>query len=353
MKKYILTEEQVKRVIGGMINEQSGGNLIPEKGYKAISKIESAFSFTDPTTGKIKGGEYTGKEKESYIRDYVDATIGTDNWFKMDELFRTQLYAYMYQTDSNGPMRMWWIAGLAQAIDSKIDRASISKKPLDDPNVKNAIDLIKKACQDFSINIYYNSWLKVVDNQYSVTGSAHKDNYKNVWKNRPRAIERLMKGEDWKTVKKEFNSDTVTTPQQPATQQQKTTTTQQPATQQQKTATQQPTPKQQTTSVQGVGLMELLDKVLDYRMSDYATPGRPNNTALKINSPLLGDNIFFTIQNKVFGCEWGYDIKEPFYDDNMKLQLTNQDGKITAMVVTGDGDKLPANINGMNCRQIR
>jgi hypothetical protein len=37
----------------------------------------------------------------------------------------------------------------------------------------------------------------------------------------------------------------------------------------------------------------------------------------------------------------------------MKLQLTNQDGKITATVVTSDGDKLPANIDGMSCRQIR
>jgi len=347
MKLIKLKESDLVNTIKNILNEQSGGNLIPENGYKAISKIESAYSFTDPTTGKIKGGEYTGKEKEPYIRDYIDATIGTDNWFKMDELFRTQLYAYMYQTDSNGPMRMWWIAGLAQAIDSKIDRASISKKPLSDPNVIEAIDLIKKACQDFSINKYYNSWLKVVDNQYSVTGSAHKDNYKNVWKNRPKAIARLMKGDNWETVKKEFNSDTTTAPQQ------QKTTTQQPS-QQQKTTTQQPVAQQQkTASAQGVGLMELLEKVLDYRMADYATPGRPNNTSLKINSPLLGDNIFFTIQNKVFGCEWGYDIKEPFYDDNMKLQLTNQDGKITATVVTGDGDKLPANINGMNCRQIR
>jgi len=340
MKLIKLKESDLVNTIKNILNEQSGGNLIPEKGYNAISKIESVYSFTDPSTGKITGGKYTGKEKESYIRNYVESTIGLDNWFKMDELFRTQLYAYMYQTDSNGPMRMWWIAGLAQAIDSKIDRTSISKKPLGDANVTKAIDLIKKACQDFSINKYYNSWLRVVDTQYSLTGSAHKDNYKNVWKNRPRAIERLMKGENWETVKKEFNSDTVTVPQQPAAQQQKTTT-------------QQPAAQQQKTSIQGVGLMELLDKVLDYRMSDYATPGKPNNTSLKINSPLLGDNIFFTIQNKVFGCEWGYDIKEPWYDDNMKLQLANQDGKITATVVTGEGDKLPANINGMSCRQIK
>jgi hypothetical protein len=113
----------------------------------------------------------------------------------------------MYQHDSgDGGMRMWWIAGLAQAIDSTIKRPLISKKPLTDPNVANAIKIIKDACKNNTINSYYKQWLTVVDNQMSGTGSAHPDNYKNVWKNRPKAIERLMSGESWDVVKKEYNS---------------------------------------------------------------------------------------------------------------------------------------------------
>jgi hypothetical protein len=46
----------------------------------------------------------------------------------------------------------------------------------------------------------------------SGTGSAHPDNYENVWKNRPRAIERLMNGEKWDLVKKEFNSAVISKP---------------------------------------------------------------------------------------------------------------------------------------------
>jgi hypothetical protein len=331
MKVIKIKELDLVNTVENILNEQSGGNLIPENGYKAISKIESVYSFTDPTTGKIKGGEYTGKEKEPYIRDYIDATIGTDNWFKMDELFRTQLYAYMYQTDSNGPMRMWWIAGLAQSIDSKIDRASISKKPLSDPNVIEAIDLIKKACQDFSINKYYNSWLKVVDNQYSVTGSAHKDNYKNVWKNRPKAIARLMKGDNWETVKKEFNSDTTTAPQQ------QKTTTQQPAGQQQKVTPQQqkPSPVQQQTQ----DIASLVD------LSENAT------TTVKVKSPLaVGKYFEFYLQDKTYGCMWKNTINEPYEDDKMRLQLSNRGGQFTVFLVTGDGEKIKMRADGINCK---
>jgi hypothetical protein len=331
MKVIKIKELDLVNTVENILNEQSGGNLIPENGYKAISKIESVYSFTNPKTGEITGGKYTGKEKESYILDYIKSTIGTDNWFKMDELFRTQLYAYMYQTDSNGPMRMWWIAGLAQAIDSKIDRASISKKPLGDPNVDKAINLIKKACKDFSINKYYNSWLKIVDNQYSVTGSAHKDNYKNVWKNRPKAIARLMKGDDWETVKNEFNLETVTAPQQ------QKTTTQQPAGQQQKVTPQQqkPSPVQQQTQ----DIASLVD------LSENAT------TTVKVKSPLaVGKYFEFYLQDKTYGCMWKNTINEPYEDDKMRLQLSNRGGQFTVFLVTGDGEKIKMRADGINCK---
>ena len=332
MKVIKIKELDLVNTIKNILTEQSGGNLIPENGYNAISKIESVYSYTEPSTGKIKGGTYTGKEKEPYIRDYIKATIGTDNWFKMDELFRTQLYAYMYQTDSNGPMRMWWIAGLAQAINPKIDRASISKKPLGDPNVDKAINLIKKACEDFSINKYYNSWLEVVDNQYSVTGSAHKDNYKNVWKNRPRAITRLMKGDDWETVKNEFNGDTVI---QKETEVSKKQPVQQTVAQKQQ-PTQQPASVQQQTQ----DIASLVD------LSENAT------TTVKVKSPLaVGKYFEFYLQNKTYGCTWKNTINEPYEDDKMRLQLSNRGGQFTVFLVTGDGEKIKMRADGIDCKE--
>jgi len=203
--KILISEQQLRRII----TEQSSGGLISPLGYKIINDIEHTYSFTT-SDGKISGFDYNGTEKESNISEYINNTIGLDNWSKLNDLFKVQLYSYMYQHDSgDGKMRMWWVAGLAQAIDPKIDRLTVTKKPVDDPNVVNAIKIIKTACQDGSINSYYKKWLSVVDEQMKGTGSKHPDNYKNVWKNRPKAIERLMNGESWDVVKKEFNSTVV------------------------------------------------------------------------------------------------------------------------------------------------
>jgi hypothetical protein len=200
--EIIISEQQLRRII----LEESSGGLIPELGYKIIYDIEHTYSFTT-RDGKISGGDYDGTEKESFIKNYLKFTIGLDNWNKLNDLFKVQLYSYMYQHDSgDGGMRMWWVAGLAQSIDPKINRDDIKYKPLTDPNVVNANKIIKTACENGSINSYYKKWLLVVDEQMKGTRSEHKDNYKNVWKNRPRAIERLMKGESWDVVKKEFNS---------------------------------------------------------------------------------------------------------------------------------------------------
>jgi hypothetical protein len=337
MKIIKLKESDLVNAIKNILNEQSGGSMIPENGYKAISDIESVYSFTDPSTGKITGRSLTGKEQEGNIKNYVGNTIGLDNWFKINELFRTQLYAYMYQTDSGkGGMRMWWIAGLAQAINPKINRATISKKKLDDKNVKQAIDLIKEACQNNTINTYYTKWLSVVDNQYSVTGSAHKDNYENVWKNRPKAIERLMNGESWGLVKKEFNSKT-TTKQQP---------TQQPAAAPKQ---QQPVASKPVTA-QGLGFLQLLEKVFDYKMEGDTA------TAFNIVSPLNAGRIDFKFSKGTYSCAWGLKPDEPYFDDNMKFQLVQRGGNITTTIVTGDGDKIPIDpkyFNGMSCRAIQ
>lgn len=200
-------QENIQRIkeMMGLISEQAGG-LVPDNVYSAISNIESTFSYTDDT-GKIMGRSLNGKEVDGNISSYIQSTIGLDYWSKIGPDLRGMIYQYMYQHDSgkNG-MRMWWIAGLTQAINPNIQRSLISSKPLEDPNVQNAIKLIKDTIKSGNIDRYYGEYKKVLDNQYSVTSSANQKNYKNVWKYRPIAFERLMKGQDWETIKKEWMS---------------------------------------------------------------------------------------------------------------------------------------------------
>jgi hypothetical protein len=90
-------------------------------------------------------------------------------------------------------MTFKWIAGLANAIDGKIDRMSIVNKSLNDTNVQNAINIIKNACKNGSINSYYNNYLSILDQQYK--SADYNNNYKYIWKYRPKAVERFMNGE--------------------------------------------------------------------------------------------------------------------------------------------------------------
>jgi hypothetical protein len=188
--KIIISESQLQAII-----LEQNSSLIPQKGYQAISRIEGKFSYMDGD--KVKGHLYTGKEMESSISSYIASTIGLDNWFKINDTFRTELYAYMFQTDSgNGVRHNRWIAGLAQAISPKINRGTILDKPINDPNVQTAINLIKTACGDGTINNYMNRWISVVDDQYSKTTSASSSNYEKIWKYRPTAIKRIMAGDE-------------------------------------------------------------------------------------------------------------------------------------------------------------
>ena len=326
MKVIKLKESDLVNTIKNILNEQSGGSMISEKGYKAIEDIESTFSFTD-AQGNIKGATYDGRANENAIKKYVGDTIGLDNWFKMNELFRTQIYAFMFQSDSgsNDVRHNRWIAGLAQAIDPSVNRSAIMDKKITDTNVAKAIDSIKKACEDNSINKFYNSYLKVLDNQYaSIKIKNLPHNYEKIWKNRPRAIERLLNGEKWEIVKKEFNPKTTT--QQPVA-----ATKQQPAA----------APKQQTQVQGGQDIASIIE------LSENAS------TSLRLKSPLAAGKYFeFMIQNETFGCTWRNTINAPYSDDNMRLQVSNRGGKLTLMIVTGDGKKVEMRADGTSCKKL-
>lgn len=198
--KQPVTQQQIKKPI---VNDMA---------YKAVEMIESSFSYTHPYTGRIVGANYDGRAKEAVMRKYIDETIGLSNWFKINDQLRGQIYQYMFQHDSGSDKvagnpdarRNWWISGLAQAIDPTIKRPSVNEKRLDNPAVRNAINIIVNAINDGTINGYYEAYKKVLDNQYSVTGSASKDDYKNIWRYRPIAFERLMNGDSWTEVKKDW-----------------------------------------------------------------------------------------------------------------------------------------------------
>ena len=207
-KRFIISESEKNdiRKMYGLIKEQSSGSLVPQSVYDAIEKIESVYSYMDG--GEIKGATYSGNQIESEFSDYIKKTIGLDNWSKINEKLRGQIYAYAFQADSGKKgMTFRWIAGLANAIDSSIKRLDVVNKQLTDPNVQNAINVIKKACKDGSINSHYNDYLNILDQQYK--SGDYNNNYKYIWKYRPTAIDRFMNGEDEKSIfqdwEKSFN----------------------------------------------------------------------------------------------------------------------------------------------------
>jgi hypothetical protein len=209
--------EQVSRIksMMGLIMEEGAGSLVPQSVYDAIREIEARYSYMD--NGKITGQSFKGNEIETEFTNYIKNTIGLDSWSKISEKLRAQIYAYAFQADSGKKgMTFRWIAGLSNAIDKNIKRLSIVNKNLNDPNVQNAINIIKNACNDGSINSHYNDYLTILDQQY-LSGD-YNDNYKYIWKYRPKAIERLIAGENKDTVfadwQKSFSNQQQTQPNQ-------------------------------------------------------------------------------------------------------------------------------------------
>ena len=194
----ILTEIYRIKQVMGLITEQSSGNLVTDDVYEAIKNIESVFSKTDKN-GEIIGIAYNPRGKESNIKKAIQETIGLDDWGKMDSNLKGQIYSFMFQSDSGPMTRLRWLAGLAQAIDPKINRTNIVDKPITDSNVQSAIKLIK----DNINSINYNKYMTVVKDQYkNIYGTINDDaNKLKIWGPRPEALDKLMSGESWPDVK--------------------------------------------------------------------------------------------------------------------------------------------------------
>jgi hypothetical protein len=189
---------RIKQVMG-LLNEQASGGLVTDDVYAAIGNIEKVFSKVDENDNII-GIPYDPRGKEENIKQAIKSTIGFDNWNKMDSKLKGQVYSFMFQSDSGTSTRLRWLAGLAQAIDPNINRLTIVDKPLNNPQVINAIKLVN----DNINKIDYATYIKVVKNQYNNISETPNDplNRLYIWGPRPEALDKLMNGESWDDVKK-------------------------------------------------------------------------------------------------------------------------------------------------------
>lgn len=194
-------QENINRIkqVMGLLNEQASGGLVTDDVYTAIGNIEKVFSKVDENDNII-GIPYDPRGKEENIKQAIKSTIGFDNWNKMDSKLKGQVYSFMFQSDSGTSTRLRWLAGLAQAIDPNINRLTIVDKPLNNPQVINAIKLVN----DNINKIDYATYIKVVKNQYNNISETPNDSLNRlyIWEPRPEALDKLMNGEPWDDVKK-------------------------------------------------------------------------------------------------------------------------------------------------------
>lgn len=203
MKKFILTEDDKKNILGmyGLINEQSSTFQIPQEIFQIITDIEARFSYC--SGGTVYGEpKYKGKSKLGVFTEYVKGAIGFDTWNKLDNNTKAQIYSFAYQTDTtSGGFKYWWVKGLAQAIDSNFDRVN--------GNPEEAIKIVKSSKKLGSI---YSDYLKTVKDQYAniTMGSETECNRKKIWGPRPDAIDRMLNGENHKTVLDDWEKTYIT-----------------------------------------------------------------------------------------------------------------------------------------------
>jgi len=191
MKLFIAEEEKNNiRSMYGIVNEQTEEFSVPQGAINAVKAIESKFSFMN--NGILNGRTFRGDEKVNMLKTYMSNTIGLDCWNNMSTKLKAQIYAFCFQADGDVPYKLKIIAGLANAIDSRVIRKDIVGKNLSDPAVQNAIQIIKNNCEN--INSYYDKYLSILDQQYK--SMDYNDNYKYVWKYRPIAIDKIMSGQD-------------------------------------------------------------------------------------------------------------------------------------------------------------
>jgi len=222
MKKVIISESDRSEILKmyGLLNEQYKDGLIPSKGYEIIEDIENNMGTAEkvggtwkPAPTPHKGDELEGVIKK-YIKDFPNG-LTEKEWFKIDPLFRIQIYSFMFQAGSSVGKEYRWIAGLAQAIDPSLDRGKI----ISDVDYRNnAYNLVKQKIKDGTINDYYDKYIsKIVEQYKSLTPPTkpgeqptddkvkeYKQKFEISWKNRPKIIEEMWNGADISQIMEKY-----------------------------------------------------------------------------------------------------------------------------------------------------
>ena len=207
LMKVLISEQQLIHII----TEQGSQQLISDNGYRAILSFENSKGTPNSDNSGATSMNYSKgdeRQKENIIRNHINNTIGLVRWFKISDLFRTQIYSFMFNSDSKDKDLFRWLSGLAQSIDGTIKRGTITNKDITDPNVKNAIDLINSAIDEGKIDSYYEEYKRVLNLQYKsiMDSNVEKDNkgndvvkpwfkaaYTYSWSVRPQEIEMFYK----------------------------------------------------------------------------------------------------------------------------------------------------------------
>lgn len=193
--------------------------LLDDAGYDAINKYEDndgcvtliagkdGTNVTDYKKAGCSGYNPGNDSKEAIIKSRIASNIGLDTWAKIPPKFRTQIYSFMYNADSNadndGGDKLRWVSGLAQALKNENAqyRTSIrTNKVLRDEAIKYIKGL---STSDFEKS--YDTYLKVLDEMYQSISTSEYDSrikkndvkwanyykaaYPLTWKARPSTIE--------------------------------------------------------------------------------------------------------------------------------------------------------------------
>jgi len=217
-KKLIISEsevDEIRRMYGLLVEQQYSDGMIPAKGYKIIEDIEGNMGKARKVNGvwKPTPTPHNGDELETQIKNYITKYLPEKQWFKIDPLFRTQIYSFMFQAGSSSGKEFRWIAGLSHAIDPSLDRSEI----INDENKRDfAAKIINQTINSGKINNFYNNYLSVVDTQYKglkKTEGKKEDieefgkQYEIVWKNRPTIIEEMWNGATIKDIMNKYYPD--------------------------------------------------------------------------------------------------------------------------------------------------
>lgn len=227
--KFIFSEKQINNISKNkriLLEQSYRDGLIPAKGYQIIEDIEGNMGSTQ----KQSDGTYApvatphrGDEKESVIDSIISQYPEIKNkWMIIDPLFRTQIYSFMFQAGSESDLssskNYRWLSGLAQSIDSSIDRSKVSSDPV---VRKRAVDIVSNAINDGTINSYYNAYKQKVKEQYNSLQPANPSPTKDdlelwkakkeiVWLNRPQIIDEMWNGVTIQQIIKKYYPKGVT-----------------------------------------------------------------------------------------------------------------------------------------------